>query len=631
MKTAKRKRLKRTATLITVFLLVIVFAAPAVLAADTADRQTKNFDVKIKVNENNSYEIKENVDFVFNTPGHGVYRYIPETFNGISERVDGAWCSTDEFEDYSEEGNYIIKMGSGDSKITGKHKFEYGYQITMRDDRDTSSDYFYLDLLPVDWETSIDNSKIEIQMPKAIEEKNIELYSGTYGSTTASNDVKWELDGKKILIEAHDLQKGEGLTIKVDLPEGYWVGQYDAQGSKIFFVILLIVMALAYVGLWFAFGRKQRIIETVEFHPPKGITPAEIGLIIDGTLDKKDMVSMFMYLANKGYLKIKELKKGFQFTMLKEIQPKEEKRFAIVLFNGLFGSGEVGTTVKSKELDEDFGNSYLAACEVLEDGYGDVKPPSTKRVQFIEGFFLYVFVVIAIFAVAEYCVIFEGYFFGLALALLLMMFIGGKVRKSYKNRMSGRKSGKRVVRIIYWAIYAALLIASAGMIGKAFESPMITVLFTFCMAICQVFNVYFDKYSKKTAKHLGKILGLKNFIETAELEKINQLVEEDPEYFFNILPYAYVMGLTNKWAKKFEKIDIKAPGWYEGNNMGSTWTSVYMLNTMNSMNRGVLGSISHSLPTSGPDSGSGGGGGGFSGGGGGFSGGGAGGGGGGSW
>ena len=41
-------------------------------------------------------------------------------------------------------------------------------------------------------------------------------------------------------------------------------------------------------------------------------------------------------------------------------------------------------------------------------------------------------------------------------------------------------------------------------------------------------------------------------MKTVEKDKINELVEENPNYFYDILPYAYVLGVSDKWSKKFE-------------------------------------------------------------------------------
>ena len=72
-----------------------------------------------------------------------------------------------------------------------------------------------------------------------------------------------------------------------------------------------------------------------------------------------------------------------------------------------------------------------------------------------------------------------------------------------------------------------------------------------------------ERRNQKYARELGQIFGLRNFIEKAELPKLNLLVEEDPSYFYNILPYAYVMGLTDKWIKQFENIAVPPADWYD--------------------------------------------------------------------
>ena len=129
----------------------------------------------------------------------------------------------------------------------------------------------------------------------------------------------------------------------------------------------------------------------------------------------------------------------------------------------------------------------------------------------------------------------------------------------------------------------------------------------------------------------GPDLGFRNFIKSAELPKLNALVEEDPDYFYNILPYAYVMGLTNVWAKKFEQIKINRPEWFTSYDVTTfaVMDAMRMNHLMDTMYRSAATTIVTSSDKGGGGWGSFGGGGGFSGGG--FSGGGSGGGGGGAW
>ena len=215
--------------------------------------------------------------------------------------------------------------------------------------------------------------------------------------------------------------------------------------------------------------------------------------------------------------------------------------------------------------------------------------------------------------------------------LLISAFFAGKLRKSYKNRNSGRKSGRRLVRCVYWIIDAMLLLFAGVGLGDCFESDAVGIVIAFCLAVCHVFNVYFDRMSRKVCENIGKVLGLRDFIKTAELDRLKALVEDNPSYYFDILPYAYVLGLTNVWAKKFESIDIKLPEWFDADPTGSYIPALYMGSAMNHMAGNVTSSVTKLVRESIMESSDTGGG--FTGGssGGGFSGGGSGGGGGGFW
>ena len=100
-------------------------------------------------------------------------------------------------------------------------------------------------------------------------------------------------------------------------------------------------------------------------------------------------------------------------------------------------------------------------------------------------------------------------------------------------------------------------------------------------------------------------------------DRIESLIMQDPNYFYNTIPYAYVLDVTDKWIEKFEGLAMIPT------EMTSTTRFICSTHTLRTMSRSI--NRSYTSHTSSSSSG----GGGFSGGG--FSGGGSGGGGGGSW
>lgn len=63
----------------------------------------------------------------------------------------------------------------------------------------------------------------------------------------------------------------------------------------------------------------------------------------------------------------------------------------------------------------------------------------------------------------------------------------------------------------------------------------------------------------------GSLIGLRTFIEVAEKDRLEMLVLDDPTAFYRILPYAYVLGVSDTWINKFANIALEVPDWYNSN------------------------------------------------------------------
>lgn len=91
------------------------------------------------------------------------------------------------------------------------------------------------------------------------------------------------------------------------------------------------------------------------------------------------------------------------------------------------------------------------------------------------------------------------------------------------------------------------------------------------------------------------------------------MVEKNPTYFYDILPYTYVLDVSNKWIKKFESISVESPTWYDGiGSFSMTTFSTFVDSTMSSMNSASDSSSSSDSSSGGGSSGGGSGGGGGS-------------------
>ncbi|MBQ8475903.1 DUF2207 domain-containing protein, partial [bacterium] len=172
--------------------------------------------------------------------------------------------------------------------------------------------------------------------------------------------------------------------------------------------------------------------------------------------------------------------------------------------------------------------------------------------------------------------------------------------------------------MIFPAIFALLyggvpLLSVLTMNQAALERNFGT--FLYCIAGLIIIGIclyQLPKRNKQGIKMLGHILGFKKFLETAEAHKIQELVKINPEYCFNVLPYAYVLGVSDAWIKKFESAINYPPDWYKGNfntiTFNNLTSAIHDVSTPSVSNGGISTSSSGGGGCSGGGSGGGGGG-----------------------
>ena len=168
----------------------------------------------------------------------------------------------------------------------------------------------YFNLIGEEWDTSIDKVSFTITMPKAFDPSLLGFSSGKVGSTNSSN-VVYQVEQNRIRGNTIDpLKKGEALTIRLTLPEGYFSkASTNIDLFSVFVIILCVVFILIAVRLWKTYGKEEPVVETVEFYPPKNYNSAEIEFLYQGFVDERGIISLLVYLANQGYLTIKEIEK----------------------------------------------------------------------------------------------------------------------------------------------------------------------------------------------------------------------------------------------------------------------------------------------------------------------------------
>lgn len=615
------------------------------------------YDVNIKVNEDNTFDVIETITAYFKKPKHGIFRTIPLT-NKIT-RLDGSKSTNraritnlsvnSKYKVSRENGNYKVQIGDANKTLTGEQNYVIKYTYNLGKDKIKDYDELYYNIIGSEWDTAIGNITFTITMPKDFDSSKLGFSSGSTGSTDNSN-IKYTVSNNVISGKYNNiLGKNEALTVRCELPDGYFSKAKDIIDPIIYieFIIPLLFLLISFY-LWCKFGKDDKVIETVEFYPPDGFNSLEIGFLYKGYADNKDITSLLIYLANKGYIKITESQrkslfskyKDFKITKLKEYDGNNinEKLFLKGLFLkqssiiSLFldkyeaTSEDTLNEVTSSDLYDNFYitmNKISSNIDNKENKYKIYEKSASRKKIFIILMIIVTYLLITIppiilfgqIEIIPFAIIFP--IIGFTVLCISVFGKTGSVTKTANNiytKIFGLIWGLGFGGGPWLALVLPLLLQDTNYL-TVYIIGLICIL---GMLLCLKLLPKRTKYGNEI---LGKIRGFKNFLETVEKDKLEALVEEHPTYFYDILPYTYVLGISDKWIKKFESISIIAPTWYAGNDD-------FNLNSFSSFINDTMSSAESSMSSS-PSSSSNGSSGGSSGGG--SSGGGSGGGGGGSW
>ncbi len=310
----------------------------------TDDYTIQSYDINMIVNEDNTFEITENIAVYFNVKKHGIYRKIP--LRNTVRRTDGTKSDnmtkiTDisVSEKYTIDYEYqykVIKIGDENQELIGPHTYTIKYKYDIGRDPLKDADELYFNLIGDQWDASIYNVNFSITMPKSFDESLLGFSSGYVGSTDSYN-VIYTVDGNTINGSTlSTLKPGEALTVRLTLPEGYFVRENKIYGLIIAICVIFILIAYYF---WRKYGKDEPVIETVEFYPPEGLNSAEVQFLYDGSVETEGVISLLVYLANQGYIKIEETeedksKSKFRITKVKEYDGNNECEK--LFFEGLF-------------------------------------------------------------------------------------------------------------------------------------------------------------------------------------------------------------------------------------------------------------------------------------------------------
>lgn len=585
------------------------------------------YDIKVNVNSDNTYDITETIMAYFNEERHGIYRNIP-TINNII-RQDGTTAKNyakisnikvnEKFAITKSDNNYQIKIGDKNRLVTGQQEYVISYHYDLGKDQSKNFDEVYLNLIGSDWDTAIGYITFEITMPKDFPTEKLGFAAGKRESL-ASDSITWERTGNKIFgTYKKPLEKGEALTFRLALEEGYFELSPFLQGIDYLLFFIPLVCLIICIAIWNKYGKDDKYTEVINFYPPQNLNSLDIALNYKGEASERAIISLLVYLANKGYIEIEEEKfskysrNDFSIRKIKDYDGTNihEKMF----LEGLFKCKRTGKRITNNLSEREkvlASESNVVTSTDLQYKFhttiGKIKrninaKKNTKKI-FVKGTNRYNWLIIVLIVLTYFFSIgVPTYLYStweeVAITLIISaMYLPFLVIATSPKLTRSIRIGLLIFIILHFAMISIVLPLSTAITANFLYASalLFSVICLTGMIIC------LNNMPKRTPygnEMLGQIQGFKTFLETAEKEKLESLVEENPNYFYDILPYTYVLGVSRKWINKFETILLQEPSWYKTSTNFNVVSFGHRLNkTISDATLSSVSSISSSTSSS---------------------------------
>ncbi len=575
-----KDKLKRTVRIIAAVLLcmacLVLPADSSAVKAESSDGfEILTHDVDMEVSADGSILVTETLDVHFTTQRHGIYVNIPTTYdmtwieNGqsIYRQYTFPVHKVKMLSSQSHETTYYtngvqIKIGSGNYYANIYETYRFSYIITTRDLDLNGMQMLFMNIVSDQWKADTGRTTFRIAMPDTFDINEVWFDTPQGQTQTTANDFVCSISGNTISGSYNTtLRQGEAITVKILLPASYFtfpdVNSYAMAG-----MLAGGIFALIWATLFFIFGNDTPLLRHEEYHAPAGISPAEFGYFLDGKADASDICSLIIDWGRRGLVTIKQENGQLTVTKQNELEPGVHK-YEEILWNGLFKKKD---TVVIDKLKNKFYRTMDSAIAALEDEHKDPAKrlvTKTSVVLQIIGSVLLPMPLAVFTLTVGYGYSFDPVSIVIAVFQIILLWIAILlINVAYNKRYLSSAKG------VWLPMTVSILLASGSfaltiyVVGH-YQANLIYGLAALAFEAVAILSIVF--MTKRTAyadEMLNHVLGLRQFIIHADTARLAGLNSENPYYFYDILPYAYALGLVKVWNDHFVNLSIKPCEWY---------------------------------------------------------------------
>ena len=365
------------------------------------------------------------------------------------------------------------------------------------------------------------------------------FYSG-YLNSSVGSIMQWTQGGNRISgFTTAALQDRDTLTLSMTVSEEMFPGKLMvAREGNPEYVYMGICAGVALL-YWILMMRCLPIIRHHRTIPPEGLTAGEVGSRLSAA--GVDLTMMVFSWAQMGYLKIVPDKYGRVFLQKRMEMGNERTDFECRTFKYLFSRGN---TV------EGTGRAYAKLCLKVAQTVSGAHEMYRRRAGNIQIFRI----------ICCGVSLFSGICFAMnlvyhpTLQVLLSILLGtAGVITGWSVQDGMFRFHIRGKTAQYVGAVCMLLWIIMGIIAGQVWAGVAAVA---AQMLAGMAAAYGGRRSSLGRTHASQILGMRHYLKHISKDEIQRIMENNPDYFFDMMPYAIALGVDTAFARRFQGVNL---------------------------------------------------------------------------
>lgn len=394
------------------------------------------------------------------------------------------------------------------------------------------------------FEYPVELMKFSVSMPDVFDAAPV-FFSG-YHEQDIERSISYSISGATISGSVDMVLKDrETLYLSLQAPEGMFPTAQTAGGSLLFDSWAMGICAGLAILYWFATMARVPSWPVYRSTAPDGICAGMVGSYL--TRNPADLTLMVVHWAQLGYLIMHLDDNGRVILHRKMNMGNERSAFERRCFKNLFGKKQMmdATGYRYARLHE----ATARASRRFSAGYrkGSGNPLLLRILSTGVGLFAGIAIGDLVSTSPAWRIIWM---------LLMGMLTTAASWQIQKGMFALRQPDK--AELFYSAVFAVAVLGTGIVIKGSLVYALIVIGWS---ALAGIMGAWGGKRTENGVRIHSDLAGLRRYMKKVTRPELNRILRSNPNYYYELIPFAYAMGVEGKFSKQFDSLRIPACTW----------------------------------------------------------------------